>query len=187
MKLQHWWHSGIRNHACDLSGRHGGPVFQQPRSTVLWSSQSNGGRQLANVLDQMTVEEHWPAYQHVNWETGDPDRGGEYEGPGHGIAAPERYQELHANAQVEWFARSASMWLVPGRRRPRSADACQPRQSRGGCFSQPRREKSPGTSGLNDDQVRKIVEPASRAAGRRRAHSAWVSHFSAIVAGLKLP
>jgi hypothetical protein len=81
------------------------------------------GRQLASTLDQMDVEQHWPAHEHVNWETGDPDRGGEYEGPGHThcsafaasaakrlgiylLRPPQHAQKLLANAQVEWLASS---------------------------------------------------------------------------------
>jgi hypothetical protein len=81
------------------------------------------GWQLANMLDHMNVEEHWPAHEHVNWETGDPDRGGEYEGPGHThcsafaaaaakrlviylLRPPQHDQKLLANAQVEWLASS---------------------------------------------------------------------------------
>ncbi len=81
------------------------------------------GRQLASALDQMDVEQHWPAHEHVNWETGDPDRGGEYEGPGHThcsafaasaakrlgiylLRPPQHAQKLLANAQVEWLASS---------------------------------------------------------------------------------
>jgi hypothetical protein len=30
----------------------------------------------------MNVESLWIAGQHINWETGEPDRGGDYEGPG---------------------------------------------------------------------------------------------------------
>src|SRR5436305_802046 len=40
------------------------------------------GQNLASVLDSMNVEALWIANQHVNWETGEPDRGAEYEGPG---------------------------------------------------------------------------------------------------------
>ena len=81
------------------------------------------GRRLASMLDQMNVEAHWLAHEHVNWETGDPDRGGENEGPGHThcsafaaaaakrlgvylLRPPEHGQKLLANAQVEWLARS---------------------------------------------------------------------------------
>jgi hypothetical protein len=69
----------------------------------------------------MDVENHWPAHEHVNWETGDPDRGGEYEGVGHThcsafaaaaakklgvylLRPPEHGQKLLANAQVDWLA-----------------------------------------------------------------------------------
>jgi hypothetical protein len=82
---------------------------------------NRSGLQLASALDHMNVEEHWAAHEHVNWETGDPDRGGEYEGPGHThcsafaaaaakrlgvylLRPPQHPQKLLANAQVEWLA-----------------------------------------------------------------------------------
>jgi len=82
------------------------------------------GHQLEALLDGMDVENHWPAHEHVNWESGDPDRGGEYEGPGHThcsafaasaakklgvylLRPPEHGQKLLANAQSEWLAGSA--------------------------------------------------------------------------------
>jgi hypothetical protein len=84
---------------------------------------SEAGRKLSTLLDQMHVEEHWLAHEHVNWETGVPDRGGEYEGPGHThcsafaaavgkkldiylLRPPEHAQKLLANAQAEWLAGS---------------------------------------------------------------------------------
>ena len=39
------------------------------------------GKHLAEILDGMDVESLWIAHEHVNWETGAPDRGGAYEGP----------------------------------------------------------------------------------------------------------
>ena len=36
---------------------------------------------LASVLEGMNVESLWLAHEHVNWETGAPDRGDD-EGPG---------------------------------------------------------------------------------------------------------
>jgi hypothetical protein len=82
------------------------------------------GEKLAALLDGMDVENHWPAHEHVNWESGDPDRGGEYEGVGHThcsafaaaaakkmdvylLRPPEHGQKLLANAQVEWLASPA--------------------------------------------------------------------------------
>ena len=43
---------------------------------------SPAGQRLASFLDNMDVESLWLANQHVNWETGKPDRGAGYEGPG---------------------------------------------------------------------------------------------------------
>jgi hypothetical protein len=79
------------------------------------------GERLATVLDGMDVESKWLAHEHVNWETGEPDRGAEYEGPGRHthcsafaaaaakrlgvylLRPPEHGQALLANAQVEWL------------------------------------------------------------------------------------
>jgi hypothetical protein len=43
---------------------------------------SPAGMRLASVLEGMNVESLWLAHEHVNWETGAPDRGGDDEGPG---------------------------------------------------------------------------------------------------------
>jgi hypothetical protein len=79
------------------------------------------GHRLAEVLDDMQVESLWLAKQHINWETGEPDRGGSYEGPGkhthcsafaaaaakkmgvYILRPPEHGQVLLANAQAEWL------------------------------------------------------------------------------------
>jgi hypothetical protein len=70
----------------------------------------------------MNVESLWLANQHINWETGQADRGAAYEGPGNHthcsafaaaaakrlgvymLRPPEHGQELLSNAQAEWFA-----------------------------------------------------------------------------------
>jgi hypothetical protein len=80
------------------------------------------GQQLATVLDGMNVEALWIANQHVNWETGEPDRGAAYEGPGkhthcsafaaatakqlgvYLLHPPEHGQLLLANAQAQWLS-----------------------------------------------------------------------------------
>jgi len=82
---------------------------------------SPAGQRLASFLDNMDVESLWLANEHVNWETGKPDRGAAYEGPGNhthcsafAAAAGKRLgvymlrprehgQELLSNAQAEWF------------------------------------------------------------------------------------
>lgn len=81
------------------------------------------GHQLSAVLDSMDVEAHWPAHEHVKWDTGEPDRGGEYEGPGHThcsafaaavadklgiyvLRPPQHPQKLLANAQADWLGSS---------------------------------------------------------------------------------
>jgi hypothetical protein len=79
------------------------------------------GDHLASVLDGMNVESLWIAGQHINWETGEPDRGGDYEGPGNHthcsafsaaaakrlgiylLRPPEHGQLLLANAQSKWL------------------------------------------------------------------------------------
>ncbi len=84
------------------------------------------GERLAANLDSMNVESLWLAQEHVNWETGEPDRGGEDEGPGHHthcsafaaaaakrlgvylLRPPEHGQKLLANAQFEWLESAAA-------------------------------------------------------------------------------
>lgn len=80
------------------------------------------GQRLAAFLDGMNVESLWIAHEHVNWETGEPDRGAAYEGPGNHthcsafaaaaakrlggyiLRPPEHGQVLLANAQAKWLA-----------------------------------------------------------------------------------
>lgn len=80
------------------------------------------GQRLAEFLDGMNVESLWIAHEHVNWETGEPDRGAAYEGPGNHthcsafaaaaakrlgvyiLRPPEHGQVLLANAQAKWLA-----------------------------------------------------------------------------------
>jgi hypothetical protein len=84
------------------------------------------GERLAATLDSMNVESLWLAHEHVNWETGEPDRGAEYEGPGNHshcsafaaaaakrlgvylLRPPEHGQLLLANAQAEWLRSAAA-------------------------------------------------------------------------------
>jgi hypothetical protein len=84
------------------------------------------GHQLAATLDSMNVESLWLAHEHVNWETGEPDRGANDEGPGNHthcsafaaaaakklgvylLRPPEHGQLLLANAQAEWLGSSAA-------------------------------------------------------------------------------
>ncbi len=79
------------------------------------------GHRLAEALDAANVESLWLAHEHVNWETGEADRGGDYEGPGRHthcsafaasmakklgvylLRPPEHGQLLLANAQAEWL------------------------------------------------------------------------------------
>jgi len=79
------------------------------------------GRRLLAVLDGMNVESLWLAHEHINWETGAPDKGEDYTGPGRSthcsafaaavskrlgvymLRPPEHGQILLANAQAEWF------------------------------------------------------------------------------------
>jgi hypothetical protein len=83
------------------------------------------GDRLAATLDSMNVESLWLAHEHVNWETGEPDRGANDEGPGNHthcsafaaaaskrlgvylLRPPEHGQVLLANAQSEWLAGDA--------------------------------------------------------------------------------
>jgi hypothetical protein len=79
------------------------------------------GRHLLDILDATNVEALWLAHEHVNWETGEPDKGADYEGPGKAthcsafaaavgervgvymLRPPEHGQILLANAQAAWF------------------------------------------------------------------------------------
>ena len=79
------------------------------------------GYRLQAVLDGMDVESLWLAHEHVNWETGAPDKGPDYDGPGRSthcsafaaalakklgvymLRPPDHGQILLANAQTEWF------------------------------------------------------------------------------------
>ena len=83
------------------------------------------GERLALTLDSMNVESLWLAHEHVNWETGTPDRDADYEGPGNHshcsafaaaaakrlgvylLRPPEHGQVLLANAQADWLAGDA--------------------------------------------------------------------------------
>src|SRR5271170_2623993 len=83
---------------------------------------SAGGKRLEAVLDSMNVESLWLAEEHVNWETGRPDKGADYEGPGKAthcsafaaavgmkldvymLRPPEHGQILLASAQARWFS-----------------------------------------------------------------------------------
>jgi hypothetical protein len=74
----------------------------------------------------MNVESLWLAHEHVNWETGEPDKGADYEGPGNHshcsafaaaaakrlgvylLRPPEHGQLLLANAQAEWLSSAAA-------------------------------------------------------------------------------
>jgi len=79
------------------------------------------GHRLAEALNDAHVESLWLANEHVNWETGEPDRGSDYEGPGkhthcsafaasmakrlgvYLLRPPDHGQVLLANAQAEWL------------------------------------------------------------------------------------
>jgi hypothetical protein len=83
------------------------------------------GDRLASVLDSMDVESLWLAHEHVNWETGEPDRGANDEGPGNHthcsafaaaaakklavylLRPPEHGQLLLSNAQARWLTDDA--------------------------------------------------------------------------------
>ena len=94
---------------------------------------SPAGHRLEAILDGMDVESHWLAAEHVNWETGQPDKSADYEGPGRSthcsafaaavgeklgvymLRPPDHGQILLANAQAEWFHTQAGRdagWLA---------------------------------------------------------------------------
>lgn len=79
------------------------------------------GERLLHMLDGANVEHLWLVHEHVNWETGEPDRGPDYAGPGRKthcsafaasiaerlgvylLRPPEHSQILLASAQAEWL------------------------------------------------------------------------------------
>lgn len=83
------------------------------------------GSRLLSVLESMNVESLWLAHEHINWETGEPDKGEDYTGPGRSthcsafaaaagkrlgvymLRPPEHGQILLANAQAAWFRSAA--------------------------------------------------------------------------------
>jgi outer membrane lipoprotein-sorting protein len=91
------------------------------RQTSCCGPVTSGGHKLLDVLESTNVESLWLAHEHVNWETGEPDKGADYEGPGKAthcsafvasvakrlgvyvLRPPEHGQILLANAQAEWF------------------------------------------------------------------------------------
>jgi hypothetical protein len=105
------------------------------------------GQQLAAELDGMNVEALWIAHQHVNWETGEPDRGAAYEGPGkhthcsafaaaaakrlgvYLLRPPEHGQQLLANAQAKWLPSGEA--ASQGWRGIASSEAAQTQANRG--------------------------------------------------------
>jgi hypothetical protein len=81
---------------------------------------SEAGKKLSQKLDSFEVEKHWPAGQHINWETGDPTGVPETTEGKHThcsafvasaakrlgvyiLRPPEHGQQLLANAQSEWL------------------------------------------------------------------------------------
>lgn len=97
-----------------------------PQHTPCCGPITPAGERLAATLDSMHVESLWLAHEHVNWETGEPDRGGSDEGPGNHthcsafaaaaakrlgvyvLRPPEHGQLLLANAQAEWLKSGAA-------------------------------------------------------------------------------
>jgi hypothetical protein len=98
------------------------PIAAAPEHAPCCGPISPAGERLASFLDDMDVESLWLANEHVNWETGKPDRVAGYEGPGNHthcsafaaaaamrlgvylLRPPEHGQSLLSNAQAEWIA-----------------------------------------------------------------------------------
>ena len=101
------------------------PLSATPEHAPCCGPITPAGQRLAATLDSMNVESLWQANEHINWETGQPDRGANYEGPGNHthcsafaasaakrlgvylLRPPEHGQQLLANAQAEWIASPA--------------------------------------------------------------------------------
>jgi hypothetical protein len=102
------------------------PVNALPEHVSCCGPITPAGDRLAATLDSMNVESLWLAHEHVNWETGEPDRGADDEGPGNHshcsafaaaaakrlgvylLRPPEHGQVLLANAQAEWLGSAAA-------------------------------------------------------------------------------
>jgi hypothetical protein len=98
-----------------------GLLHARPRPESCCGPITPAAQRLLDILDNSHVETLWLAHEHVNWETGEPDKGAEYEGPGKAthcsafaaavgkqvgvymLRPPEHGQILLANAQAEWF------------------------------------------------------------------------------------
>jgi len=103
----------------------GGLAAQESEHIPCCGPITPAGERLAATLDSMDVESKWLSHEHVNWQTGEPDRSGENEGPGththcsafaaaaaakfdvYLLRPPEHGQVLLANAQVDWLASEA--------------------------------------------------------------------------------
>lgn len=98
------------------------PLSAAPEHVPCCGPVTPAGVRLESVLDGMNVESLWLAHEHINWETGEPDRGEDYLGPGNHthcsafaaaaakrmgiylLRPPEHGQVLLANAQAEWLS-----------------------------------------------------------------------------------
>ncbi len=96
-------------------------VAASPAQPSCCGAISAAGRRVLDVLDATNVESLWLAHEHVDWETGEPDKDADYEGPGKAthcsafaaaigkrlgvymLRPPEHGQILLANAQAAWF------------------------------------------------------------------------------------
>lgn len=112
---------------CLLLGLNGyvGPGLVWAQAGACCGPIATAGVQLSDRLDAMGVETLWLNHQHVNWESGEPDQGETYRGPGvhthcsafvaaaskrlgvYVLRPPEHGQILLANAQAEWLAGEA--------------------------------------------------------------------------------
>ena len=102
------------------------PITAAAESPSCCGAITPAGERLAATLDSMKVESLWLAHEHVNWETGEPDRGADDEGPGNHthcsafaaaaakrlgvylLRPPEHGQVLLANAQAAWLGSAAA-------------------------------------------------------------------------------
>jgi hypothetical protein len=98
-----------------------GPGRTRPAADSCCGPVTPAGQRLLEILDGTNVETLWLAHEHVNWETGEPDKGADYEGPGKAthcsafaaavgkrvgvymLRPPDHGQILLANAQAAWF------------------------------------------------------------------------------------
>jgi len=113
------------------------PPMLIPAEPACCGPVSSQGARLLSVLESSNVESLWRASEHVNWETGQPDKGPDYDGLGRSthcsafaasiakrvgiyMLRPPDHGQVLANAQAEWFHSEAPANRAGERSAPRA-------------------------------------------------------------------